>query len=45
MLAGIESGAALHTLDELDEMAAESDQITHDESELLQVAVARGTRA
>jgi RNA polymerase primary sigma factor len=36
MLAGIEGSAALHTVDELDEMATESDQITHDESELLQ---------
>ena len=36
ILAGIENGAALHTPDELDEMAAESDHITHDESELLQ---------
>ena len=36
MLAGIEDSAALHTVDELDEMATESDQITHDESELLQ---------
>jgi RNA polymerase primary sigma factor len=36
MLAGIESGTALNTLDESDEMAAGSDQITHDESELLQ---------
>jgi RNA polymerase primary sigma factor len=36
MLAGIESSAALNTLDEVDDMAAGSDQITHDESELLQ---------
>ena len=36
MLAGTENGAALHTVHELDEMAAESDQISHDESELLQ---------
>jgi RNA polymerase primary sigma factor len=36
MLAGIESSAALNTLDEFDDMAAGSDQITHDESELLQ---------
>jgi RNA polymerase primary sigma factor len=36
MLAGIESSTALHTLDECDEMAAGSDQITHDESDRLQ---------
>ena len=36
LLAGIESSAALDTLDECDEMAVGSDQITHDESELLQ---------
>jgi RNA polymerase sigma factor (sigma-70 family) len=36
MLAAIENGVALHTVGELDEMAAESDQITHNESELLQ---------
>jgi RNA polymerase primary sigma factor len=36
MLGGIENGAALHTLHEPDEMAAESDQITHDENEVLQ---------
>jgi RNA polymerase sigma factor (sigma-70 family) len=36
MLAGIQSGTALNTLDECDDMAAGSDQITHDESELLQ---------
>jgi RNA polymerase primary sigma factor len=36
ILAGIESSTALHTLDECDEMTAGSDQITHDESELLQ---------
>jgi RNA polymerase primary sigma factor len=36
MLASTQDGAALHTVGELDEMAAESDQITHDESELLQ---------
>ena len=36
MLASMQDGAALHTVGELDEMAAESDQITHDESELLQ---------
>jgi RNA polymerase sigma factor (sigma-70 family) len=33
---GIERGIALHPLDESDEMPAESDQITNDESELLQ---------
>src|SRR5690242_9583974 len=36
MLADIQNGSALHTLNEFDEMAAESDHITHDESELLQ---------
>jgi RNA polymerase primary sigma factor len=36
MLAGMQDGAALHTVGELDEMAAESDQITHHEGELLQ---------
>src|ERR1700745_1309821 len=36
MLAGIQNGSALHTVGGLDEMAAESDHITHDESELLQ---------
>lgn len=36
MLATVENGGALHTVDELDEMATESDQITYDESELLQ---------
>jgi RNA polymerase sigma factor (sigma-70 family) len=36
MLASMQGGAALHTVGELDEMAAESDQITHDESELLE---------
>jgi RNA polymerase primary sigma factor len=36
MLAAIESGIALNTLNEFDEMAAEPDQITHDESALLQ---------
>jgi RNA polymerase primary sigma factor len=36
MLAAIENGTALHTVGELNEMAAEPDQITHDESELLQ---------
>jgi hypothetical protein len=36
MLSGIENGVALHTLQELDEMAGGTDQITHDESELLQ---------
>ena len=35
MLAGLQNGA-LHTVHELDEMATDSDQITHDESELLQ---------
>jgi len=36
MLANIEGDTARHTLDDFDEMAAGSDQITHDESELLQ---------
>jgi DNA-directed RNA polymerase sigma subunit (sigma70/sigma32) len=36
MLAAIENAAAPDTVGELDELAAESDQITHDESELLQ---------
>ena len=36
MLTTVENGRALHTVDELDEMATESDQITYDESELLQ---------
>src|ERR1700756_1741970 len=36
MLAGIQNGSELHTVGGLDEMAAESEQITHDESELLQ---------
>ena len=36
MLGGIENSVALHTLQELDEMAAGTDQITHDERELLQ---------
>jgi RNA polymerase sigma factor (sigma-70 family) len=36
MLAGMQEGATLDTVGELDEMAAESDQITHDESDLLQ---------
>jgi RNA polymerase primary sigma factor len=36
MLASIQNGSALHTLNEFDEMAAEPDHITHDESELLQ---------
>ena len=31
-LASIQNGSALHTLNELDEMAAESDHITHDEA-------------
>src|ERR1700758_4374433 len=36
MLASVQNGSALHTVGGLDEMAAESDHITHDESELLQ---------
>ena len=36
MLASMQDGAALHTVGGLDEMAAESDPITHDESERLQ---------
>jgi RNA polymerase sigma factor (sigma-70 family) len=36
MLAGVENDTQLHELDELDDMAAESDQITDDESEVLQ---------
>jgi RNA polymerase sigma factor (sigma-70 family) len=36
MLSGMNNGAALHTLHEPDEMAAETEQITRDESELLQ---------
>jgi RNA polymerase sigma factor (sigma-70 family) len=36
MLASIENGTQLPTPEELDEMPAEADQITHDESELLQ---------
>ncbi len=36
MLASMQDGGSVHTVGELDEMAAESDQITHDESELLQ---------
>jgi RNA polymerase primary sigma factor len=36
MLAGTQDGAALHRVGELDEMAAVSDQISHDESERLQ---------
>jgi RNA polymerase sigma factor (sigma-70 family) len=36
MLASVQNGSALHTVSGLDEMAAESDHITHDESELLQ---------
>jgi RNA polymerase primary sigma factor len=36
MSGGIETGAALHTMHESDEMAGESEQISHDESELLQ---------
>jgi len=38
MLAGIESSAALNTLDEFDDMAAGSDQITRDESSHRDVA-------
>jgi RNA polymerase primary sigma factor len=44
MLAGIDSSTALDTLDECDEMAAGSDQITHDESERLQ-SESRAARA
>ncbi|MBV9818976.1 MAG: RNA polymerase sigma factor RpoD/SigA [Solirubrobacterales bacterium] len=36
MLGGVANGAALHMLHDLDEMAAQPDQITHEESELLQ---------
>jgi RNA polymerase primary sigma factor len=36
MLAATDNGTAPHTLNEFDEMAAEPDQITHAESELLQ---------
>jgi RNA polymerase sigma factor (sigma-70 family) len=36
MLDAIEGSAALHTVDEMDEMATESGEITHAESELLQ---------
>jgi RNA polymerase sigma factor (sigma-70 family) len=36
MLAGVQNGSALHTVGELDEMTAESDHFTHEESELLQ---------
>ena len=36
MLSNIQNGSALHTVGGLDEMAEESDHITHDESELLQ---------
>src|ERR1700755_2322184 len=36
MLASVQNGSALHTVGGLDEMAAESDHITHEESELLQ---------
>src|SRR5689334_8282318 len=36
MLASVQNGSALHTVDGLDEMAVESDHITHEESELLQ---------
>jgi len=35
-LASIRNGSALHTVGGLDDMASESDHITHDESELLQ---------
>jgi hypothetical protein len=35
MLAGVQDGPALHTVRESDEMAAESDQITHEEKDLL----------
>src|ERR1700741_5669379 len=36
MLASVQNGSALHTVVALDDMASESDHITHDESELLQ---------
>jgi RNA polymerase primary sigma factor len=36
MLASVQNGSALHTVGGLDEMAAELDHITHEESELLQ---------
>ena len=36
MLASVQNGSALHTVGGLDEMALESDHITHEESELLQ---------
>jgi hypothetical protein len=36
MLAGTEHGGALHSLDGFDEMAGGPDQITNDESEVLQ---------
>jgi len=36
MLNGVENGAAVHTVLEPDEMAAETDHITHDESVLMQ---------
>ena len=36
MLASTQNGYALHTVGGLDEMAAEPDHVTHDESELLQ---------
>src|ERR1700750_1175237 len=44
MLASVQNGSALHTVAGLDEMAAESGHITHEESELLQAqsVVARG---
>ena len=44
MVPGSESSTALDTLDECDEMAAGSDQITHDESDLLQ-SESRAARA
>jgi len=37
MLSNIQNGSALHTVSGLDEMAAESDHITHDESELVEM--------
>jgi len=44
MFADIQNGSALHTVGRLDEMGAEPDHITHDESELLeaQSLAARG---
>ncbi len=44
MLAGLEGDAGRHTLDDFDQMGAGSDQITHDESELLQ-SQSRAARA